>query len=105
MHPQKPAKPSLNRLFAWIDEQFDKQGSLPGSAFLKAPAYIRERRIGLFLFLHDPEISIDINILNAHCASSRWAGRADCLGGLSFDPALTSSPENSAWGLLSTALR
>lgn len=53
----------LERFFTWIDEQFDKQEFLPSSPFLGALAYIRERRIGLSVYLDDPEISIDTNHL------------------------------------------
>lgn len=60
---QEQSKPVLERSFAWIDEQFDKQGFLPSSPFLGALAYIRERRIGLSVYLDDPEVSIDTNHL------------------------------------------
>ena len=60
---QEQAKPVLDRFFAWIDEQFDKQGFLPSSPFLGALAYIRERQVGLSVYLDDPEISIDTNHL------------------------------------------
>jgi transposase len=51
---QEQSKPVLDRFFAWIDEQFDKQGFLPSSPFLGALAYIRERRVGLSVNLDDP---------------------------------------------------
>jgi transposase len=60
---QERSKPVLERFFAWIDEQFDKQGFLPSSPFLGALAYIRERRVGLSVYLDDPEVSIDTNHL------------------------------------------
>lgn len=60
---QEQAKPILERFFTWIYEQFDKQGFLPSSPFLAAPAYIRERRVGLSVYLDDPEVSIDTNHL------------------------------------------
>ncbi len=60
---QEQSKPVLERFFAWIDEQFDKQGFLPSSPFLGALAYIRERRVGLSVYLDDPEVSIDTNHL------------------------------------------
>ena len=60
---QQQSKPVLERFFTWIDEQFDKQGFLPSSPFLGALAYIRERRVGLSVYLDDPEISIDTNHL------------------------------------------
>jgi hypothetical protein len=62
-HRQEQSKPVLERFFAWIDEQFDKQGFLPSSPFLGALAYIRERRVGLSVYLDDPEVSIDTNHL------------------------------------------
>ena len=60
---QEQSKPILDGFFAWIDEQFDKQGFLPSSPFLGALAYIRERRVGLSVYLDDPEVSIDTNHL------------------------------------------
>lgn len=60
---QEQSKPVLDRFFAWIDEQFDKQGFLPSSPFLGALAYIRERRAGLSVYLDDPEVSVDTNHL------------------------------------------
>lgn len=60
---QEQSKAVLERFFAWIDEQFAKQGFLPSSPFLGAPAYVRERRVGLSVFLDDPEVSIDTNHL------------------------------------------
>lgn len=60
---QERSKPVLERFFAWINEQVDKQGFLPSSPFLGALAYICERRIGLSVYLDDPEVSIDTNHL------------------------------------------
>ena len=57
------AKPVAERFFAWIDKQFEKQGFLPSSPFLGALAYIRERRVGLEVYLDDPDVSIDTNHL------------------------------------------
>lgn len=58
---QEQSKPVLERFFSWIDEQFDQHGFLPSSPFLGALAYIRERRVGLSVYLDDPEVSIDTN--------------------------------------------
>lgn len=60
---QEHSKPILERFFAWFDEQFDKQGLLQSSPFLGALAYSRERRVGLSVYLNDPEVSIDTNHL------------------------------------------
>ncbi len=60
---QAQARPVAQRLFDWIDKQFDSQGFLPSSPFMKALAYIRERREGLSVYLDDPDVSIDTNHL------------------------------------------
>ena len=60
---QLHARPVLERFFNWIDRQFDKHGFLPSSPFLGALAYIRERRVGLSVYLDDPEVAIDTNHL------------------------------------------
>jgi len=60
---QERAKPIVDRFFTWIDLQFNKQGFLPSSPFLGALAYIRERRVGLSVYLDDPDVSIDTNHL------------------------------------------
>ncbi|MBI3900422.1 MAG: transposase [Gammaproteobacteria bacterium] len=60
---QEQAKPIVEQLFQWIDRQFDRQGFLPSSPFLSALAYIRERRVGLSIYLDDPDVTIDTNHL------------------------------------------
>ena len=60
---QQQSKPITERLFKWIDTQFEKQGFLPSSPFLGALAYIRERRAGLSVYLDDPDVAIDTNHL------------------------------------------
>jgi transposase len=62
-HRQQHAKPVLDRLFLWIDKQFDAHGFLPSSPFLAALSYIRERRSGLEVYLDDPDVAIDTNHL------------------------------------------
>jgi transposase len=57
------AKPVVQRLFAWIDKQFEQQGFLPSSPFTGALAYLRERRAGLEVYLDDPDVPIDTNHL------------------------------------------
>ena len=57
------AKPVAERFFAWIDKQFAALGFLPSSPFIAALAYIRERRVGLEVYLDDPAVSIDTNHL------------------------------------------
>jgi transposase len=55
------AKPIVDDFFAWVNKLFDAQGFLPSSPFTKALAYVRERREGLEVYLHDPEVPIDTN--------------------------------------------
>lgn len=60
---QEKALPIAKRFFAWVDKQFEAQGFLPSSPFLKALAYARERKEGLMLYLDDPDVDIDTNDL------------------------------------------
>lgn len=60
---QEQAKPIVERLFKWIDKQFESHGFLPSSPFLSALSYIRERRVGLEVYLDDPDVAIDTNHL------------------------------------------
>lgn len=57
------SKPRIEVLFDWIDHQFQRQGLLPSNPFTKALAYARERRLGLEVFLTDPDVPIDTNHL------------------------------------------
>ena len=57
------AKPLADHFFAWIDKQFAALGFLPSSPFIAALAYIRARRVGLEVYLDDPDVSIDTNHL------------------------------------------
>lgn len=57
------AKPLVQRFFAWVDAQFERQGLLPSSPFTRAPAYARERRAGLEVYLNDLDVQIDTNHL------------------------------------------
>jgi transposase len=55
------ARPIVARLFEWIDRQFEHQGLLPTNRFVKALAYARDKRVGLEVFLTDPDVPIDNN--------------------------------------------
>ena len=57
------SKPVLAVFFDWIEHQFQRQGLLPSNPFTKALAYARERRVGLEVFLTDPEVPVDTNHL------------------------------------------
>jgi transposase len=53
----------VDAFFEWIDRQFERQGLLPSSPFTQALSYARERRLGLEVFLSDPDVAIDTNHL------------------------------------------
>ena len=57
------AKPVIERFFAWVTTQFEAQGFLPSNPMTKALAYARERRLGLEVYLTDPDVPIDTNHL------------------------------------------
>ncbi|MBV8049288.1 MAG: IS66 family transposase [Paludibacterium sp.] len=57
------AKPVVERFFAWVAEQFERQGLLPRNPLTKALNYARERRSGLEVYLADPDVPIDTNHL------------------------------------------
>lgn len=59
----KQAVPMVQQFFTWVDKQFEAQGLLPSSPFVKALAYARERREGLEVYLNDPDVAIDTNHL------------------------------------------
>ena len=60
---QEHSKPLVERFFAWVTQQFGRQGLLPSSPLTKALNYVRERRCGLEVFLLDPDVPIDTNHL------------------------------------------
>lgn len=63
VHRLTHAKPLVEGFFAWVDEQFTKQGLLPSNALTKALAYARERRAQLMVFLGDAAVPMDTNHL------------------------------------------
>lgn len=63
LHRLTHSKPQVERFFDWIECQFQRQGLLPSNPFTKALAYARTRRLGLEVFLTDPDVPIDTNHL------------------------------------------
>jgi transposase len=57
------AKPVVEKFFAWVNQQFEAQGFLPSNPLTKALGYARERRLGLEVFLTDPDVPTDTNHL------------------------------------------
>ena len=63
LHRLTHSKPTLEVFFEWVDRQFERQGFTPTHPFIKALAYARERRLGLEVFIADPDVPIDTNHL------------------------------------------
>ena len=57
------AQPIVAAFFAWVDEQLADQGLLPSNPLTTALGYARDRRLGLEIYLTDPEVPIDTNHL------------------------------------------
>jgi transposase len=63
LHRLTHSKPRVQAFFAWIERQFERQGLLPSNPFVQALEYLRTRRLGLEVFLTDPDVPIDTNHL------------------------------------------
>lgn len=63
LHRLTHSKPRVDAFFDWVNRQFERQGLLPSSPFTQALNYVRERRLGLEVFLTDPDVPIDTNHL------------------------------------------
>jgi len=63
VHRLLHAKPIVDTFFDWINRQFERQDLLPSNPLTKALAYAHERRLGLEVFLTDPDVPIDTNHL------------------------------------------
>ena len=61
LHRLTHSKPRVDKFFAWVAEQFERQGLLPSNPLTKALAYVRERRAGLEVFLGDADVPMDTN--------------------------------------------
>lgn len=62
-HRLAHSKPRMEAFFEWVQSQFQRQGLLPSSPFTQALDYVRERRLGLEVFLEDPDVPLDTNHL------------------------------------------
>jgi transposase len=63
LHRLTQSKPLVELFFEWVDRQLERQGFTPTNPFIQALNYVRERRVGLELFLTDPDVPIDTNHL------------------------------------------
>lgn len=63
LHRLTHSKPIVEVFFDWVDRQLARPGFTPSNPYIKALAYVRERRLGLEVFLTDPDVPIDTNHL------------------------------------------
>jgi transposase len=63
LHRLTHSKPKVEIFFDWVERQYQRQGLTPTNPFVKALNYARERRIGLEVFVTDPDVPIDTNHL------------------------------------------
>jgi transposase len=62
-HRLTHSQPLVELFFEWVDRQLERQGFTPSNPFIQALNYVRKRRVGLEVFLTDPEVPIDTNHL------------------------------------------
>jgi hypothetical protein len=55
------SKPKVEVFFDWIERQFERHGFTPTNPFIKALRYAHKRRLGLEVFLTDPDVPMDTN--------------------------------------------
>lgn len=62
-HRLTHSKARVESFFEWVEQQLARQGFTPSNPFIKALNYVRERRLGLEIFLTDPDVPMDTNHL------------------------------------------
>jgi len=63
LHRLTHSKLHVEAFFAWVDRRIEEHGLRPTTLFTKALNYVRERRLGLEVFLTDPDVPLDTNHL------------------------------------------
>ena len=63
LHRLTHSKSHVETFFAWVDRRLEEHGLRPTTPFTKALKYVRERRLGLEVFLTDPDVPLDTNHL------------------------------------------
>lgn len=63
LHRLTHSKPHAEAFFAWVDRALQEHGLRPATPFSHALNYVRERRLGLEVFLTDPDVPLDTNHL------------------------------------------
>ena len=57
------SRPLVAAFFGWLEQELVDHALLPTNAFTKAARYALERQMGLEVFLADPEVPLDTNVL------------------------------------------
>jgi transposase len=63
LHRLTHSKPHVEVFFAWVDRRLEEHGLRPATPFTHALNYVRERRLGLEVFLTDADVPMDTNHL------------------------------------------
>ena len=63
LHRLTHSKPHVETFFAWVDRRLEDHGLRPTTPFTKALNYVRERRLGLEIYLTDADVPMDTNHL------------------------------------------
>jgi transposase len=63
LHRLAHSKPVVELFFEWVDRQLERQGFTPSNPYIQALNYVRARRVGLEIFLTDPDVPIHTNHL------------------------------------------
>ena len=63
LHRLTHSKPHVEAFFAWVDHHLQEHGLRPATLFTEALNYVRKRRLGLEVFLTDPDVPPDTNHL------------------------------------------
>lgn len=63
LHRLTYSKPHVETFFAWVNRCLEEHGLRPATPFTQALNYVRERRLGLELFLTDPDLPMGTNHL------------------------------------------
>jgi hypothetical protein len=58
LHRLTHSKPVVELFFEWVDRQLERQGFTPSNPYIQALNYVRVRRVGLEIFLTDPDVPI-----------------------------------------------
>ena len=63
LHRLTYSKSHVDAFFDWVDRRLETHGLAPATPFIRALNYVHQRRVGLEVFLTDPDVPIDTNHL------------------------------------------